>query len=162
MNKDFFMGLIYYDYEFKSSKYQELWKDELENTISNMQKYYKNRMSLNAILSIFKKVFHITPITLKTDLSLNKRYLRRLAIYLLLTYSFEEKEKIALEFQISLNELEQFENIDIGFTNDIKTFFDYFKNDYLLERKSNLAFQEEISLNLTDGVLKQIDKILST
>ena len=156
------MGLIYYSYEFKSPKYQELWKDELENTIFNMQKYYKNRMSLNAILSIFKKVFHITPITLKTDLSLNKRYLRRLAIYLLLTYSFEEKEKIALEFQISLNELEQFENIDIGFTNDIKTFFDYFKNDYLLERKSNLAFQEEISLNLTDGVLKQIDKILST
>ena len=156
------MGLIYYNYEFKSPKYQELWKDELENSISNMQKYYKNRMSLNAILSIFKKVFHITPITLKTDLSLNKRYLRRLAIYLLLTYSFEEKEKIALEFQISLNELEQFENIDIGFTNDIKTFFDYFKNDYLLERKSNLAFQEEISLNLTDGVLKQIDKILST
>ena len=156
------MVLIYYNYEFKSSKYQELWKDELENTISNMQKYYKNRMSLNAILSIFKKVFHITPITLKTDLSLNKRYLRRLAIYLLLTYSFEEKEKIALEFQISLNELEQFENIDIGFTNDIKTFFDYFKNDYLLERKSNLAFQEEISLNLTYGVLKQIDKILST
>ena len=156
------MVLIYYNYEFKSPKYQELWKDELENTIFNMQKYYKNRMSLNAILSIFKKVFHITPITLKTDLSLNKRYLRRLAIYLLLTYSFEEKEKIALEFQISLNELEQFENIDIGFTNDIKTFFEYFKNDYLLERKSNLAFQEEISLNLTDGVLKQIDKILST
>lgn len=156
------MGLIYYNYEFKSSKYQELWKDELENTISNMQKYYKNRMSLNGILSRFKKVFHITPITLKTDLSLNKRYLRTLAIYLLLTYSFEEKEKIALEFQINLNELEQFENIDIGFTNDIKTFFDYFKNDYLLERKSNLAFQEEISLNLTDGVLKQIDKILST
>ena len=156
------MGLIYYSYEFKSPKYQELWKDELENTIYNMQKYYKNRMSLNVILSIFKKVFHITPITLKTDLSLNKRYLRRLAIYLLLTYSFEEKEKIALEFQISLNELEQFENIDIGFTNDIKTFFDYFKNYYLLERKSNLAFQEEISLNLTDGVLKQIDKILST
>ena len=155
------MGLIYYNYEFKSSKYQELWKDELENTISNMQKYYKNRMSLNAILSIFKKVFHITPITLKSDLSLNKRYLRTLAIYLLLTYSFEEKEKIALEFQISLNELEQFQNIDIDFKNDIKTFFEYFKNDYLLERKSNLAFQEEISLNLTDGVLKQIDKILS-
>lgn len=156
------MGLIYYNYEFKSPKYQELWKDELENTIFNMQKYYKNRMSLNAILSIFKKVFHITPITLKTDLSLNKRYLRRLAIYLLLTYSFEEKEKIALEFQISLNELEQFQNIDIDFKNDIKTFFEYFKNDYLIERKSNLAFQEEISLNLTDGVLKQIDKILST
>ena len=156
------MGLIYYSYEFKSPKYQELWKDELENTIYNMQKYYKNRMSLNGILSRFKKVFHITPITLKTDLSLNKRYLRRLAIYLLLTYSFEEKEKIALEFQISLNELEQFQNIDIDFKNDIKTFFEYFKNDYLIERKSNLAFQEEISLNLTDGVLKQIDKILST
>ncbi len=156
------MRLIYYNYEFKSSKYQELWKDELENTISNMEKYYKNRMSLNAILSIFKKVFHITPITLKTDLSSNRSYLRRLAIYLLLTYSFEEKEKIALEFQISLNELEQFQNIDIDFKNNIKTFFEYFKNDYLIERKSNLAFQEEISLNLTDGVLKQIDKILST
>ena len=91
------MGLIYYNYEFKSSKYQELWKDELENTISNMQKYYKNRMSLNGILSIFKKVFHITPITLKTDLSENKRYLRILAIYLLLKYS-SEKNKIILEF----------------------------------------------------------------
>ena len=34
------MGLIYYNYEFKSPKYQELWKDELENTIFNMQKYY--------------------------------------------------------------------------------------------------------------------------
>jgi hypothetical protein len=54
-----------------------------------------------------------------------------------------------------------FENIDIDFKNDIKTFFEYFKNDYLIERKSNLAFQEEISLNLTDGILKQIDKILS-
>ena len=85
------MGLIYYNYEFKSSKYQELWKDELENTISNMQKYYKNRMSLNGILSRFKKVFHITPITLKTDLSENKRYLRILAIYLLLKYSSEKK-----------------------------------------------------------------------
>ena len=55
----------------------------------------------------------------------------------------------------------QFENIDIDFTNDINTFFEYFKNEYLIERKSNLAFQEEISLNLTDEVLKQIDKILS-
>ena len=85
------MGLMYYDYEFKSLKYQELWKNELEDTISNMQKYYKNRMSLNGILSRFKKVFHITPITLKTDLSENKRYLRILAIYLLLKYSFEKK-----------------------------------------------------------------------
>ena len=85
------MGLIYYNYEFKSSKYQEFWKDELENTISNMQKYYKNRMSLNGILSIFKKLFHITPITLKTDLSENKRYLIILAIYLLLKYSSEKK-----------------------------------------------------------------------
>ena len=57
------------------------------------------------------------------------------------------------------NELVQFENIDVGFANDIKTFFEYFKNDYLIERKSNLAFQEEILSNLTDEVL---DKILST
>ena len=153
------MGLMYYDYEFKSLKYQELWKNELEDTISNMQKYYKNRISLNGILSIFKKVFNITPITLKSDLSLNKRYLRTLAIYLLLEYSFEEKEKIAHEFQMNPNELVQFENIDVGFANDIKTFFEYFKNDYLIERKSNLAFHEEILSNLTDEVL---DKILST
>lgn len=73
----------------------------------------------------------------------------------------KKKEKIALEFQIGLNELEQFQNIDIDLKNDIETFFKYFKNDYLLERKSNLAFQEEISLNLTDEVLKQIDRILS-
>lgn len=125
------MGLIYYNYEFKSPKYQKLWKDELENTIYNMQKYYKNRMSLNGILSRFKKVFHIAPITLKTDLSSNKRYLRTLAIYLLLEYSCEKKDKIALEFQINLNDLEKFENIDDIFKNDIETFFEYFKNEYL-------------------------------
>jgi hypothetical protein len=153
------MGLLYLNYEFKSPKYKKLWENELENTISNMQKYYKNRMSLNVILSILKKVFHITPITLKTDLSENRRYLRTLAIYFLLEYSFEEKEKIVHEFQITPNELVQFKNINIDFTNDINAFFEYFKNDYLIERKSNLAFQEEISLNLTDEVL---DKILST
>ncbi len=156
-----FMGLLYLNYEFKSPKYKKLWENELENAIPNMQEYYKNRMSLNKILSIFKKVFHITPITLKTDLSQNRRYLRTLAIYLLFEYSCKEKDKIAHEFQINLNELVQFENIDIDFTNDINTFFEYFKNEYLIERKSNLAFQEEISLNLTDEVLKQIDKILS-
>ena len=124
------MGLLYLNYEFKSPKYKKLWENELENAIPNMQEYYKNRMSLNKILSIFKKVFHITPITLKTDLSSNRSYLRRLAIYLLLEYSFEEKEKIAHEFQMNPNELVQFENIDVGFSNDIKTFFEYFKNDY--------------------------------
>jgi hypothetical protein len=151
------MGLLYLDYKFKSSKYQELWKRELENTIPNMQKYYKNRMTLDAILSRFKKVFHITPITLKTDLYENKGYLRTLAIYLLLEYSFEEKEKIALEFQINPNELVQFGNINIDFKNDIKAFFEYFKNDYLIERKSTLAFQEDISLNI-----HKLDTILST
>lgn len=123
------MGLIYYNYEFKSSKYQELWKDELENSISNMQKYYKNCMSLNAILSIFKKVFHITPIILKTDLSENKRYLRILAIYLLLKYSCEKKDKIALEFQINPIDLEKFEDIDATFTNDIETFLNILKTN---------------------------------
>ncbi len=117
------MGLQYLDYEFKSPKYKELWENELENTIPNMQRYYKNRMSLKKVLSIFKKVFHATPITLKTDLSPNKKYLRTLAIYRLLEYSFEKKEKIAFEFQINLNELEEFENIDATFTNDIETFF---------------------------------------
>lgn len=153
------MGLQYLNYEFKSPKYKKLWENELENTIPNMQRYYKNRMSLNKILSIFKKVFHITPITLKTDLSENRRYLRTLAIYFLLEYCVEEKEKITHDFQVTPNELVQFKNIDIDFVNDINAFFEYFKNDYLIERKSNLAFQEEISLNLTDEVL---DKILST
>ena len=93
-----FMGLLYINYELKSPKYKKLWENELENAIPNMQEYYKNRMSLNKILSIFKKVFHITPITLKTDLSQNRRYLRTLAIYLLFDYSCKEKDKIAHEF----------------------------------------------------------------
>ena len=46
------------------------------------------------VFRLFKKVFNITPITLKTDLSPNKRYLRILAIYLLLKYSCEKKDKI--------------------------------------------------------------------
>ena len=30
------MGLIYNNYEYNSPKYQELWKDELDNTIFHM------------------------------------------------------------------------------------------------------------------------------
>ena len=139
--------MIYYDFKFESQKYQELWEDELQNTIQNMQTYYKNRLSMNRILSIFKKVFHVIPITLKTDKSPEMEYFRTLALYILVQYSSESKKEIAKEFQINPNELEYFdktESINMKMLTDTKTFFEYFKKDYLIERKSTLAFQEEM------------------
>ena len=141
------MGAIYHDYKFKSPKYKNFWEDELQNTIQNMQIQYKNRLSINRVLSIFKKVFHVIPITLKTDKSPEMGYLRTLVLYILVQYSSESKEKIAKEFQINPNELEDFdkiESINIEMLSGTKIFFEYFKEDYLIERKSTLAFQEEM------------------
>ena len=142
--------MMYHNYEFKNLKYKKLWEYELQNTITNMQIHYKNNLSMNKVLSIFKKVFHITPVTLKTDKSSKMKYLRTLVFYILIHYSYVSKEKIAQEFQISLNDLEDFENtesISTKILTDTKTFFEYIKEDYLSERKNVLAFQDEISFH---------------
>jgi len=96
-------------------------------------------------LSIFKKVFYVVPITLKTDKSPEMEYFRTLALYILVKYSSESKEKIAKEFQINPNELEYFnktESVNMEMLSGTKMFFEYFKEDYLIHMKNTLAFQE--------------------
>jgi len=136
------MGIMYYDYEFKSEKTQNSWRCLLSHTFENMELYYRKQFSMTGLLSYFKKSFGIAPITLKNS-NENKIYKHRLlAIHLLTKYSKEDFTTIAKEFHISEDTVKLiFANNTYKqvFQDDVKLFFKQFEEDYLIERKSSLC-----------------------
>ena len=92
--------MLFHDYKFENSFYKEMWQCVLEHTYDNMKLYYRKQLSMRKVLSTFRKVFHIAPITLKQQ---DDKYYKQklLAIYLLTKYSNETYEFIASEFKIS-------------------------------------------------------------
>ena len=139
------MGMMYYDYKFKSEEYQNAWRCILSNTFENMELYFRKQFSINRFLSHFKKAFHIAPITLKNSTK-DKHYEKKmLAIYLLSKYSKESFEMIAKEFHISVETVKLISTnsaYKISFQDEIKLFFKQFEDDYLADRKSSLAFSK--------------------
>jgi len=96
------MGMMFYDYEFKSEEYQNTWRCISTNIFKSMELYYRKQFSMHQLLRYFKKAFGITPITLKNGTD-DKCYKHKLlAIYLLTKYSDEEFEVIASEFNTSV------------------------------------------------------------
>ena len=143
--------MINYDYQFKTQKYQSKWRDILENTFTHIEcDYRKNKdLLISGVLSRFKKVFGITPKTLKdsTDNALY-RY-KMLAIYLLVKYSKESFETIAREFHITVETVEEIDSNEMYFKlfeEEIKKYFNSFKEDYLLNLRSVLAFEEQAEI----------------
>ena len=141
------MGMIYYNYEFKTKKYQERWKCLTTHTFENIELYYRKQLSMRSVLSHFRKAFKIAPITLKT--SKNDKYYRDklLALYLLSKYSNAKFEEIASEFNISVKTVESISSTELyvlTFQKDIRFYFKSFEVDFLEEKKSSLAFQESI------------------
>lgn len=143
--------MINYDYQFKTQKYQSKWRDILENTFTHMEHTYRKNKDLpmSGVLSRFKKVFGITPKTLKdsTDNALY-RY-KMLAIYLLVKYSKESFETIAREFHITVETVEEIDSNEMYFKlfeEEIKKYFNSFKEDYLLNLRSVLAFEEQAEI----------------
>ena len=101
---------------------------------------------------LFKKAFRIAPITLKksTDDKLYKYKL--LGIYLLTKYSNTEFEVIAKEFNTSLETIYLISSNNTymtSFQDDIKLFFKQFEDDFLIDRKSSLAFKESVELAIS-------------
>ena len=147
MGGAFLMGCLYHDYRFQTEEYNNTWRCITTYTFENMELYFRKQFSMNRLLSHFTKAFHIAPITLK-DSQKNEHYEKKmLAIYLLGKYSKESSQTIAEEFYISI------ETVELIFTNSayktnfqdkIKLFFKQFEADYLADRKSSLAFQDEI------------------
>jgi len=116
-----------------------------------MELYYRKQFSMQRLLSYYKKTFKITPITLKTSHQ-DKHYKHKLlAIYLLTKYSKEEFELIAKEFHTSLQTIHLIatnNTYKTTFQDEIKLFFKQLEENFLIERKSSLAFQESIELAL--------------
>jgi len=141
------MGIMFYDYEFNSAKYQNAWECILKHRFESMELYYRKQFSMSRLLSHFKKAFKIAPITIKnsTEKALYKH--KTLAIYLLTKYSKDEFKVISKGFHISLETIKQISSNSTyrtTFQDEIKLFFKQFEDDFLMERKSSLAFQESI------------------
>jgi len=146
------MGMMFYDYEFETEKYQNAWRCISNNTFQSMELYYRKQFSMPRLLSYFKKTFKIAPITLKksTDDKLYKYKL--LGIYLLTKYSNTEFEVIAKEFNTSLETINLISSNNTyvtTFQDDIKLFFKQFEDDFLIDRKSSLAFKESVELAIS-------------
>ena len=146
------MGMVFYDYKFKSEEYQNSWRCIINKPFENMELYYRKQFSMQRLLGYFKKAFGITPITIKTTKA-DKHYRSKLlAIYLLTKYSEEDFEVIANEFNISLetvNLIYTNNSYKINFQEDIKLFFKQFEDDYLMDRKQSLALQEIVAFPLS-------------
>ena len=143
------MGMMLYDYEFEGVECQNTWRCISNNTFQNIELYYRKQFSMPRLLSYFKKAFKIAPITLKrsTDDKLYKYKL--LGIYLLTKYSNTEFEVIAKEFNTSfetINLISSNKTYMTTFQDDIKLFFKQFEDDFLMDRKSSLAFKESVEL----------------
>ena len=146
------MGMMFYDYEFETEEYQNTWRCISNNTFQSMELYYRKQFSISRLLSYFKKAFRIAPITLKnsTDDTLYKHKL--LGIYLLTKYSNAEFEILAKEFNTSLETINLIASNNTymtTFQDDIKLFFKQFEDDFLIDRKSSLAFKESVELAIS-------------
>jgi len=147
--------MIYYDYNFKTKEYQDIWNSILENRFESMEFYFRKQFSMQRLLSYFKKAFSITPVTIKTSTKNEHKKYRILAIYFLVKYSKEDFKYIAEQFHMALND---FENINLDkkyrliFEEDIKLFFKELEENFLYDRRSTLAFSE--------STLSQIKKMI--
>lgn len=145
------MGMMFYDYEFKSEEYRNTWRCILNNTYENMELNYRKQFSMQGLLSYFKKAFGITPITIKNSTDDSQYQYKILAVYLLTKYSKETFEYIANEFHISVDTVTSIDanssNREI-FQDEIKLFFKQFEEDYIYGEKSSLAFRESLELLL--------------
>ena len=143
--------MIFYDYVFKTTKFQQKWNNIISYTFENMELYYRKQLSMQRLLSYFRRAFHITPTTIKRSNDEKLFSKKLLAIYLLTKYSNESFEDIAKEFYISLETLEFIAKnraLSSLYIDDIRLFFKQFEEDYIYEMKALLAFEEKLSLDL--------------
>jgi len=143
------MGMMYYDYEFKTKEYQDRWECLRTHTFENMELYYRKQLSIRSVLSHFRKAFKIAPITLKTSKKSEHYRYKLLALYLLSKYSDAKFEDIASEFKTSIKTVNLISSTELyvfTFQKDIRFYFKSFEVYFLEERKSSLAFQESITI----------------
>lgn len=141
------MGYIYRNYEFKSKENANEFKNFIANVDINIREYYRNFFVLNKLLVIFKKVYKITPIALRTEVDSRTKHLRKLAIYLLSKYSKASVDEISDYFNVSTKFINSI-IMDVSFEKiheaEINLFFKHLKDGYICNEYQRICFKDDV------------------
>lgn len=140
------MGILYYDYKFKSKENQDKWDDILKNVYHYMKlDFTKNGVN---VYSQIRRMYNITPARLKKDGSDAIKNIRNFTLYMLVHFSKQDLKEIANEFvDVTIKDLEMIKNdktLDLKYDEEIKMFLDYYKEDYLSNTYQCMAASEEM------------------
>lgn len=150
----------YDDVKLQEPKNIAKFKDALSNKLEYAKKSY--HPSFNGLLSRFKKVFGITPASLKSADTKEAKDARELALYLLVHYT-NDMQKIADAFGVPKSLLEEMRS-DTALIQKYKAeeelFFEGLVSDALDNLYANLVFSEMLSQKQEHDQNELIDRII--
>lgn len=138
------MITMWQGYTIKEPEIQKEYLEIKKDPIFHIQKRYKP--TFDGVLITIKKVFKITPITLKTSEDEKIQHFRNFAIFILVTYT-AEYEKIQSEFHLTQEELQSIKNdesLKEKYKEEIAQYFSYQKDEELINIYSNLCLKDAI------------------
>lgn len=144
------MGLAFIDYKIKDKELENELNEKCKNIIQHIKQSYKP--SFDGLLSRFKKVFKITPVTLKENKTQKAKELHELALYMLVTHT-DDMELIAKEMNTDIKELEaikQDDSLELKYEKQLNSFYKTMEDEYIINLHSNYS--------LRDILLDAIDK----
>ncbi len=119
----------------------------------------KNDDLLHVLLSI-KRIFDVTPISLKVSSKTKHRYYRELTLFILVHYANASFDEIAKEFRVTVDELEKYKNKDYyeeKYKSELENYF---------EEKMISLFLEQDGVCLwimsEDQIAEFLEKIIET
>lgn len=145
------MGYIYYDYEFKTDEFKKEYLDFLQHIDEEIRLFYSKNASMLQILITYKKLFGMTPISLRSRSDKEAIEHRNFVLYLLVHFSKEPLTSIKEYFNVSeefLQILRDDDSLHKIYEEKTKLFFDLHREEYILNKKAQIALAEVISMTL--------------
>lgn len=139
--------MLYSKYNFKTEKYKNQWNDILKNADEDIKYIYKDRTSLQPILSQYRKVFRVTPSAVKQNSKNRYKNDQILIALICIRFTNISIKDLLNEFKIDPIVVESITNdnlLDEKYKSEINKFFKPLKEGFLLNKYQQLAFQEEI------------------
>lgn len=145
------MGYIYYDYEFKTDEFKKEYLDFLQHIDEEIRLFYSKNVSMLHILLTYKKLFGMTPISLRSRSDKEAIEHRNFVLYLIVHFSKEPLTSIKEYFSVSeefLQSLRDDDSLHAVYEEKTKLFFDFHREEYRLNRRAKIALAEIISITL--------------
>lgn len=143
------MGYIYHDYDFKTDEFKREYLDFLQHVDEEIRLFYRKNVSMLHILLTYKKLFGMTPISLRSRSDKEAIEHRNFVLYLLVHFSKEPCTSIKEYFNVSdefLQNLRDDDSLHAIYEEKTKLFFDLHREEYILNKKAQIALAEEISM----------------